>query len=251
MSSIFQLDGKTAVVTGVSRGLGKGIALGLAKAGADIVGISVSNMEQTKQEVEKLGRKFYDIQADFSNLEAVKKAANEAIEQAGKIDILVNNAGIIRRSDAKDFSEEDWNAVLTVNLDAVFSMCSIIGNHMIENESGKIINIASMLSFQGGIRVPAYTASKHGVAGLTKALANEWAKHGVTVNAIAPGYMATDNTEALREDPVRSTNILGRIPAGRWGTPEDLVGPAVFLASDAAAYVNGHILCVDGGWMGS
>ncbi|MBS4210198.1 2-dehydro-3-deoxy-D-gluconate 5-dehydrogenase KduD [Bacillus sp. FJAT-50079] len=251
MSSIFQLDGKTALVTGVSRGLGKGIALGFAKAGADIVGISVSNMDETKQEVEKLGRKFYDITADFLDLEAVKKAAKEAIEKAGKIDILVNNAGIIRRNDAKDFTEEDWNDVLNVNLNALYSISHIIGNHMIENEKGKIINIASMLSFQGGIRVPAYTASKHAVAGLTKALSNEWAKLGINVNAIAPGYMATDNTEALREDPVRSTNILGRIPAGRWGTPEDLVGPAVFLASDSSDYVSGHILCVDGGWMSS
>ena len=162
-----------------------------------------------------------------------------------------SDLGIIRREDAKDYSEEDWNAVININLNAVFAISSIVGNHMIENKHGKIINIASMLSFQGGIRVPAYTASKHGVAGLTKALSNEWIKHGVNVNAIAPGYMATDNTEALRNDPDRSTNILGRIPAGRWGTPEDLVGPAVFLASDASDYVNGHVLCVDGGWMSS
>lgn len=251
MSSNFDLSGKTAIVTGASRGLGGGIAIGLAEAGADIVGIGISDMSEVQEKVESLGRKFYGISANFSELEAVKKAAHEAIKLAGKIDILVNNAGIIRREDAKDYSEEDWNAVVNINLNAVFAISSIIGNHMIENKYGKIINIASMLSFQGGIRVPAYTASKHGVAGLTKALSNEWIKHGVNVNAIAPGYMATDNTEALRNDPDRSTNILGRIPAGRWGTPEDLVGPAVFLASDASDYVNGHILCVDGGWMSS
>ncbi|MDP5274807.1 2-dehydro-3-deoxy-D-gluconate 5-dehydrogenase KduD [Chengkuizengella axinellae] len=247
--SVIQLEGKVAIVTGASRGLGKAMALALAKAGADIVGIGVSGMENTKSEVESLNRRFYRIQADFSKSAEVEKAALEAIEQAGHIDILVNNAGIIRRSPAAEFTQEDWKAVMDVNLDAVFLMCSIVGKHMLKRGQGKIINIASMLSFQGGLRVPAYTASKHGVAGLTKSLANEWASKGINVNAIAPGYMATDNTEALRNDAERNEFILSRIPAGRWGTPEDLAGPTVFLASDASNYVNGHILCVDGGWM--
>lgn len=251
MEHAFSLVGKTAIVTGISRGLGKGMVLGLAKAGADIVGISVSNMQDTKEAVEQLGRKFYAIPADMSSSEEVERAANEAIESVGRIDILVNNAGIIRRSPAKDFSQEDWKEVLDMNLNAVFTMSSIIGNHMLEHQKGKIINIASMLSFQGGIRVPAYTVSKHGIAGLTKSLANEWSSQGVNVNAIAPGYMATDNTEALRKDPERSESILSRIPTKRWGNPSDLEGPVVFLASEASDYVTGHILCVDGGWMSS
>ncbi|WP_100406451.1 2-dehydro-3-deoxy-D-gluconate 5-dehydrogenase KduD [Bacillus solitudinis] len=247
----FSLEGKVALVTGASRGLGQGMAVGLAEAGADVIGAGVSNMSETKQKVEALGRKFYEIKADLSQSGAAKQLVADAKEQTGKIDILVNNAGIIRRAEAADFTDEDWAAVLNVNINSVFTLCREVGNHMLENGSGRIINIASMLSFQGGLRVPAYTASKHAVAGLTKSLANEWSSKGVNVNAIAPGYMATDNTAALRADEARNSYITSRIPKGEWGTPEDLKGPVVFLASDASSYVNGHILCVDGGWMGS
>lgn len=246
---MFSLAGKNAVVTGVSKGLGQGMAIGLAKAGANIVGIGISEMTDTRNKVESLGRKFYEIKADLLNLEDIERVTEDALDLVERIDILVNNSGIIRRSPAEEYTAEDWNDVIDVNLNAVFQLSSAVGKHMIKNGSGKIINIASMLSFQGGVNVPAYTASKHGVAGLTKSLANEWSAKGVCVNAIAPGYMATDNTEALRNDKERSNFILSRIPAGRWGTPDDLAGPVVFLASDASNYVNGHILCVDGGWM--
>ncbi|MBP3952854.1 2-dehydro-3-deoxy-D-gluconate 5-dehydrogenase KduD [Bacillus suaedae] len=247
----FSLTGKVALVTGASRGLGQGMAVGLAEAGADVIGAGISNMTETREQVEALGRTFYEIKADLSEAMAAKQLVIEAINQAGKIDILVNNAGIIKRSEAESFSDEDWNAVINVNLNSVFQLCREVGQHMLERGSGKIINIASMLSFQGGLRVPAYTASKHAVAGLTKSLANEWVSKGINVNAIAPGYMETDNTEALRANEERNAYITSRIPKGEWGKPEDLKGPVVFLASDASSYVNGHILCVDGGWMSS
>ncbi|KYG26579.1 2-dehydro-3-deoxy-D-gluconate 5-dehydrogenase KduD [Alkalihalobacillus trypoxylicola] len=251
MNSSFSLKGKVALVTGASRGLGQGMVLGLAEAGADIIGAGISEMSETKQKVEALGQKFYEIQVDLSEDGAASALVEKAVKEAGRIDILVNNAGIIRRENAADFSDDDWKAVIDVNLNSVFKLSREIGKHMIENGSGKIINIASMLSFQGGLRVPSYTASKHAVAGLTKSLANEWSSKGLNVNAIAPGYMVTDNTEQIRTNKVRYDYITSRIPQGEWGTPEDLKGPVVFLASDASNYVNGHILCVDGGWMSS
>ncbi|ARK29528.1 2-dehydro-3-deoxy-D-gluconate 5-dehydrogenase KduD [Halalkalibacter krulwichiae] len=251
VGSSFQLDGKVALVTGASRGLGQGMAIGLAEAGADVIGAGISDMSATREQIEALGRKFYQIKADLSQPEAAKQLVLDAVRETGKIDILVNNAGIIRRAEAEVFTDEDWTAVIDVNLNSVFQLCREVGNHMIENGSGRIINIASMLSFQGGLRVPAYTASKHAVAGLTKSLANEWASKGINVNAIAPGYMETDNTEALRANEERNAYITSRIPKGEWGKPEDLKGPVVFLASEASSYVNGHVLCVDGGWMSS
>ncbi|BDG36115.1 MULTISPECIES: 2-dehydro-3-deoxy-D-gluconate 5-dehydrogenase KduD [Anoxybacillaceae] len=249
MTTNFSLDGKIAIVTGASRGLGQGMAIGLAEAGADIIGVGVSNMEGTKTEVEKLGRKFYGISLDLSQPDAAYRLVEEVFRLVDRVNILVNNAGIIRREQAENFSDKDWEEVIRLNLDSVFKITREIGKCMIKQGKGKIINIASMLSFQGGIKVPAYTASKHAVAGLTKAFANEWASKGINVNAIAPGYMVTDNTAAIRADKERNAAISARIPAGRWGTPEDLKGPVVFLASDASNYVNGHILCVDGGWM--
>ncbi|AZB42691.1 2-dehydro-3-deoxy-D-gluconate 5-dehydrogenase KduD [Bacillus sp. FJAT-42376] len=247
--SQFSLQGKTALVTGASRGLGRGMALGLAEAGADIIGAGISGMADVKEEIESLGRAFYGLKADLTDENERMNLIPQALEKAGKIDILVNNSGMIRRATAAEYTMEDWRSVLNLNTDAVFQLCSEAGKHMLERGSGKIINIASMLSFQGGIRVPAYTASKHAVAGLTKALSNEWAGKGICVNAIAPGYMETDNTEALRQDEERCSFIQSRIPAGRWGLPDDLKGPAVFLASDASNYVSGHILAVDGGWL--
>lgn len=248
--SLFDLTGKTAVVTGAGRGLGEAIALGLAQAGADVALVTNRTpADKTAEAIRALGRKAITIQADVSDRSKLPGIIERTVNELGKIDILVNNAGIIRRTPAAEHSFEDWQDVLDVNLNSVFVLCQLAGKHMIEQGSGKIINIASMLSFQGGITVPGYTSSKHAVAGLTKALANEWAAKGLQVNAIAPGYMSTDNTEALREDPVRSTQILQRIPAGRWGTSEDLIGPAVFLASAASDYMNGHILAVDGGWL--
>lgn len=249
--SSFTLNGKVALVTGASRGLGQGMAVGLAEAGADVIGAGISDMTGTRKQVEALGRKFFEIKADLSQPAAAKQLVSDAVSAAGQIDILVNNAGIIRRFEAENFSDDDWNAVINVNLNSVFQLCREVGIHMLENGSGKIINIASMLSFQGGLRVPAYTASKHAVAGLTKSLANEWASRGINVNAIAPGYMETDNTEALRANEERNAYITSRIPKGEWGKPEDLKGPVVFLASEASSYVNGHVLCVDGGWMSS
>ncbi|KHF40242.1 2-dehydro-3-deoxy-D-gluconate 5-dehydrogenase KduD [Halalkalibacter okhensis] len=250
-NDLYSLKGKVALVTGASRGLGQGMAVGLAEAGADVIGAGISDMSETQSKIEALGRKFYELKADLSEPDAAKHLVLKAVEEAGKIDILVNNAGIIRRSDAEKFSDEDWHAVINVNLHSVFQLCREVGNHMLENGSGKIINIASMLSFQGGLRVPAYTASKHAVAGLTKSLANEWVSKGINVNAIAPGYMETDNTEALRANEERNAFITSRIPKGEWGKPDDLKGPVVFLASEASSYVNGHVLCVDGGWMSS
>jgi len=249
-SNLFDLTGKTAIVTGAGRGLGQAIAIGLARAGADIVLVTNRTpAEGAKNKIEALGRKAIVIQADMGDKSQLPAVVEGATNAFGRLDILVNNAGIIRRTPAAEHAYADWQDVLDVNLNAVFVLCQLAGNVMINQGFGKIINIASMLSFQGGINVPGYTASKHAVAGLTKALANEWAVKGVQVNAIAPGYMSTDNTEALRNDPVRSKQILDRIPAGRWGTDEDLIGPAVFLASAASDYMNGHVLCVDGGWM--
>ncbi|WP_416148645.1 2-dehydro-3-deoxy-D-gluconate 5-dehydrogenase KduD [Salipaludibacillus sp. HK11] len=248
----FSLEGKVAVVTGSTSGLGQGMAVGLAEAGADIIGIgSSSEQPETKQKVEDLGRKFYTISADLSEQDKIASVVKDSISKAGKVDILVNNAGIIRRNQAENFTDQDWDDVIDVNLNAVFRLTREFGKHMIENGSGKIINIASMLSFQGGLKVPAYSATKHAVAGLTKSFANEWSSKGVNVNAIAPGYMETANTAPIREDKDRKAYITSRIPQGEWGTPEDLKGPVVFLASEASSYVSGHILCVDGGWMGS
>ncbi|SDZ47760.1 2-deoxy-D-gluconate 3-dehydrogenase [Evansella caseinilytica] len=251
MEKMFSLEGKVALVTGSGQGLGQGMTLGLAEAGADIIGVGYTETSETKALVEATGRKYDEIVADLSKEEEVYRVVKESLQLVDKIDILVNNAGIIRRMEAENFSDKDWHDVIDVNLHAVFKMCREIGNHMLENGSGKIINIASMLSFQGGLRVPSYTASKHGVAGITKSFANEWAGRGVNVNAIAPGYFATANTAPLRADEGRSSYILSRIPKGEWGTPEDLKGPVVFLASEASRYVTGHILCVDGGWMSS
>jgi 2-dehydro-3-deoxy-D-gluconate 5-dehydrogenase len=251
---MFTLEGKVAIVTGCDTGLGQGMALGLAQAGCDIVGVNIVPAGDTAAAVQRSGRRFHDIAADLSTA-----AADELVARAtaafGRLDILVNNAGIIRRADAVDFTEKDWDDVMQVNLKAVFFMAQAAARQFIrqqtagQSKGGRIINTASLLSFQGGIRVPAYAAAKGAVAQLTKALANEWAEHGINVNAIAPGYMATDNTAPLRADPVRSAQILQRIPAGRWGTPADLAGTAVFLASAASDYVNGHVLVVDGGWL--
>ncbi|RJX39648.1 2-dehydro-3-deoxy-D-gluconate 5-dehydrogenase KduD [Paenibacillus pinisoli] len=246
----FDLTGKVAVVTGAGRGLGAALAVGLAQAGADLALVTNSTpAEGTASKVHGLGRKAITIQADVSDHSKLSGIIDKTVEEFGRIDILVNNAGIIRRTPAAEHSYKDWEDVLNVNLNSVFVLSQEAGKRMIAQGSGKIINIASMLSFQGGINVPGYTASKHAVVGLTKQLGNEWASKGVQVNAIAPGYMATDNTEALRDDPVRSAQILDRIPAGRWGTGEDLAGAAIFLASSASDYMSGHVLCVDGGWM--
>ncbi|MFQ5603023.1 MAG: 2-dehydro-3-deoxy-D-gluconate 5-dehydrogenase KduD [bacterium] len=247
----FRLDGKVAVVTGASRGLGQGMAIGLAEAGADIVALSTDaqNLEQTKQTIARLGRRVLPLTCDVSDFTQIENAVDKSMSELGKIDILVNNAGTIRRAPAHEYSDEDWQAVLDTNLNGLFHFCREVGKIMIDQKCGKIINVASLLSFSGGITVPAYAASKGGVAQLTKALANEWAKHNVQVNAIAPGYFETDNTATLRQDEVRNREITARIPTGRWGKPADLKGAAVFLASEASNYVNGHILLVDGGWM--
>ena len=249
MGNPFDLSGRVAIVTGANTGLGQALAVALAAAGADIAAVGRSDMGETQGLVEATGRRFLGIRADLSTIEPVQRVVDETLSGLGGLDILVNNAGIIRRADAVDFSEEDWDAVVDTNLKSVFFLCQAAGRHMLKQGSGKIINIASMLSFQGGIRVPSYTASKSGVAGLTKLLANEWAARGVNVNAIAPGYFATNNTAALQADEARNRSILERIPAGRWGQPDDLGGAAVFLASRAADYVHGHILAVDGGWL--
>lgn len=247
----FSLLGKTALVTGSSRGLGAAIALALAQAGAAVaVHGSAAPPQATLKLIEEAGAKSLALLGDVADREVCARLVEETIAHFGAIDILVNNAGIIRRSPAAEHSEEDWKAVIDADLTSVFRLTQNAGRHMLARGSGKIINIASLLSFEGGIRVPAYAAAKGGVAQLTKAFANEWAAQGVNVNAIAPGYMATDNTQALRNDPQRSRQILERIPAARWGEPDDLAGAAVFLASPASDYVNGHVLVVDGGWMG-
>ena len=250
MLDLFSLDGKTAIVTGASRGLGQGMCVALAKAGANIVGVSQSSMEDTKKLVEETGKQFLEIKADLTSTEKIDEIISSSVNTFGHIDILVNNAGMIRRQDAINYSQKDWDDTINLNLRTLFFLSQKVANRFIEQKSGgKIINIASMLSFQGGIRVPAYTASKSAVMGLTKALANELAKDNINVNAIAPGYMATDNTAPLRNDEKRSSEILDRIPAGRWGTPEDLAGSVIFLASKASDYVNGYTLAVDGGWL--
>ena len=245
----FDLSGRVAAVTGANTGIGQAIALALAAAGADVALIGRTPATDTAEQVQALGRRAAIVSADLSTIAPVERVVTETLDALGRLDILVNNAGIIRRADAVDFTEEDWDAVVDTNLKSVFFLSQAAGRHMIAQGRGRIINIASMLTFQGGVRVPSYTASKSGIGGLTKLLANEWAGHGVTVNAIAPGYIATNNPAALQADPVRNTAILDRIPAGRWGDPADLGGAAVFLASDVAAYVQGHILAVDGGWL--
>ncbi|MBB4639698.1 2-dehydro-3-deoxy-D-gluconate 5-dehydrogenase KduD [Longimicrobium terrae] len=251
MSGLFSLEGRRAMVTGASRGLGRAMAVALAEAGADVVCASSQRggTDETAAAIRAAGRQAWQVEADLADRDAVLAMADDAVSQAGRIDILINNGGTIRRHPAAEYPMEAWDAVLRTNLDSVFLLSQRLGAGMIERGSGKIINIASLLSFSGGITVPAYTASKHAVAGLTRALANEWAKHGVQVNAIAPGYFRTDNTQRLQDDPERSRDISARIPAGRWGESEDMAGAAVFLASRASDYVNGHVLVVDGGWM--
>ncbi|WP_433636010.1 2-dehydro-3-deoxy-D-gluconate 5-dehydrogenase KduD [Kluyvera georgiana] len=246
----FNLQGKIALVTGCDKGLGQGMALGLAEAGCDIVSVSRSIPQETAEKVAALGRQMFAIQADLSQPDAIADIVPAAVAAAGRIDILVNNAGTIRREDALTFSEKNWDDVMNLNLKSVFFLSQAVAKQFLQQgNGGKIINIASMLSFQGGIRVPSYTASKSGVLGITRLLANEWAQHGINVNAIAPGYMATNNTQQLRDDAERSKEILDRIPAGRWGTPDDLKGPVVFLASSASDYINGYTVAVDGGWL--
>jgi 2-deoxy-D-gluconate 3-dehydrogenase len=247
---MFKLDGKVAIVTGAARGLGQGLALGMAEAGADIVSVDVLDQAETKQKVETLGRKCVTVIADLSKTVDIPRIIDAGVSAFGHVDILFNNAGIIRRADLVDFSEKDWDDVININQRTVFFLSQAAARQFIkQGTGGKIINTASMLSFQGGIRVPSYTASKSAVMGLTRLFANELAKHNIQVNAIAPGYMATDNTAPLRADASRSAEILGRIPAGRWGTPDDLKGAAVFLASAASDYVTGYTLAVDGGWL--
>lgn len=248
----FSLAGKVAIVTGASKGLGQAMAIGLAEAGADVVGVSrsIEQQEQTKRSVEALGRRYLGIEVDLRELNKIGTIADATIEQFGTVDILINNAGIIKRAPIIEYSEEDWDEVLNVNLKSVFLLSQRFARYLIEKQKkGKIINIASMLSFQGGIYTTAYTVSKHGILGLTRVLANELAKYGINVNAIAPGYMVTDNTEALRKDEKRYNEILSRIPMGRWGMPEDLKGAVVFLASEASNYVTGSVITVDGGWL--
>jgi 2-deoxy-D-gluconate 3-dehydrogenase len=246
----FNLQDKVAIVTGCNTGLGQAMALGLAQAGCSVAGVNRSAPIETIELMNSGGYKFLDIRADLLSQEGIPSVVDRTIAEFGKIDILVNNAGIIRREDAIEFSEQDWDDVMNVNSKSLFFMSQAVAKQFISQGSGgKIINIASMLSFQGGIRVPSYTASKSAVMGVTRAMANEWAKHDINVNAIAPGYIATNNTEALRADKVRNESILERIPAQRWGDPSDVVGPCVFLASDAANYVNGYTVAVDGGWL--
>ena len=247
--TMFDLSGQVAVVTGANTGLGQAIAVALAAAGAKIVAVGRSSMDETEAAVRKTGAGFHAIKADLGSIEPVKAIVDETVVVFGKLDILVNNAGIIRRAEAIDFTEADWDAVMDINLKSVFFLSQAAARHMLDRGSGKIINIASLLSFQGGIRIPSYTASKSGLAGLTRLLACEWAGKGINVNAIAPGYFVTNNTAALRDDADRSAAILARIPAGHWGDPAQLGGAAVFLASQASDYVHGIVLPVDGGWL--
>lgn len=250
MSLMFSLEGRVAVVTGANTGLGQGMAVALAEAGADLALVGRSAPEETVELVREAGRRAHVIMADLASVDPVERIVSETREALGGLDILVNNAGIIRRNDSIDFTVEEWDSVMNVNLKSLFFLSQAAARSMIaEGNGGKIINIASMLSYQGGIRVPSYTASKSGVMGLTRILANEWAKHGINVNAIAPGYFATNNTAALQSDETRNREILGRIPAGRWGDPADLGGAVVFLASRASDYVQGITLPVDGGWL--
>jgi 2-deoxy-D-gluconate 3-dehydrogenase len=246
----FSLKGKVAIITGSSTGLGQGMCVAMAEAGASIVGVDYVESPETKAKVEAMGGKFHGMVANLMSIEPCQKIVDEAVKVYGKLDILVNNAGIIRRTDIIDFTEKDWDDVLNINLKTVFFFSQAAARQYIkQGTGGKIVNIASMLSFQGGIRVVSYTASKSGVAGITRSMANEWAKHNININAIAPGYMATNNTAQIRADAERSESILSRIPAGRWGLPDDVMGPAVFLASDASSYMNGYTVAVDGGWL--
>ena len=246
MKDTFRLDGKTALVTGANTGIGQAIAIGMAEAGASVICAGRSSLDQTLDLIAARGLKARGLKLVLDD----PRPAADSLLALGPLDVLVNNAGIIRRADAVDFSESDWDDVVDVNLKATFLLCQAFARQAFARQAGgAIVNVASLLSFQGGIRVPAYTASKHGVAGLTKALANEWAARGVNVNAIAPGYIETNNTEALRADPDRSRSILDRIPAGRWGDPADIAATAVFLASPAARYIHGAVIPVDGGWL--
>ncbi len=248
--NIFDLTGKVAVVTGANTGIGQGICVALAEAGAEIVGVGRSDMTETANQVVAAGAKFYPVKTDLLSLDCLDKIISGALSAAGRIDILVNNAGIIRRADLADYTVSDWDDVMNTNIRTLFFLSQEAAKYFLENNiHGKIINIASMLSYQGGIRVPAYTASKSAVMGVTKAMANELAPHNINVNGIAPGYIETNNTAALRADPKRSAEILARIPAGRWGKPSDIGGAAVFLASAASDYVNGTTIVVDGGWL--
>jgi 2-deoxy-D-gluconate 3-dehydrogenase len=246
----FKLDGKVALVTGAGRGLGQGAAVGFAEAGADLALVDVLSTDETAQRIRKLGRRVCQVQANLLERGAVQRIVDATVKEMGGIDVVLNNAGIIRRAPLLEFSEKDWDEVIQINESAVFFLSQAVARQMVkQGRGGKIINIASMLSFQGGVRVPSYTAAKSAVMGLTRLMANELAPHRINVNAVAPGYMATDNTAPLRADPKRSDEILGRIPAGRWGEPEDLQGALVFLASAASDYVTGHMLAVDGGWL--
>lgn len=247
----FKLDGKRALVTGASRGLGRAMAIALAEAGASVgcVSSKPDGCAETISQIRIIGCKAWEFSADLYDPDATRRMAEQARDTMGQVDILINNAGTIRRTAATDYSMDDWNVVMRTNIDSAFILSQFFGKMMVERGSGKIINVASLLAFSGGITVPAYAASKHAIAGLTKSLANEWAQFGVQVNAIAPGYFETDNTKALREDKKRSEEILARIPAKRWGDPREIGGAAVFLSSAASDYVNGHVLVVDGGWM--
>ncbi|MEZ9396435.1 2-dehydro-3-deoxy-D-gluconate 5-dehydrogenase KduD [Vibrio splendidus] len=250
MLESFSLEGKVAIVTGCNTGLGQGIALGLAEAGCKIVGVNRSEPEETVEIMSAAGHAFLDVRADLLKQECIPGIIERTLAEFGQIDILVNNAGIIRREDAIEFSEQNWDDVMNVNTKTVFFMSQAVAKQFkVQGTGGKIINIASMLSFQGGIRVPSYTASKSAVMGITRAMANEWARDSINVNAIAPGYMETNNTQALRDDVERNQAILERIPAERWGTPQDIAGPCVFLASSASDYINGYTIAVDGGWL--
>lgn len=246
----FSLKGKVAIVTGSSTGLGQGMALGLAQAGADIVGVDYVPQPETEAMIKEAGARYLGLVEDLMTIEPCKRIVDKAVEAFGHVDILVNNAGIIRRCDALDFTEKDWDDVMDLNVKTVFFLSQAAARQFVkQGKGGKIINIASMLSFQGGIRIASYAAAKSGVAGITRLMACEWARHGININAIAPGYMATNNTAPLRADAERSEDILKRIPAGRWGTPKDVAGPAVFLASPASDYMNGFVMAVDGGWL--
>jgi 2-deoxy-D-gluconate 3-dehydrogenase len=249
--NLFQLDEKVALVTGAARGLGQAMAIGLAEAGADITGLDIISCQETQDKVEGIGRRFLPVECNLreATVAQLNQVVDQVVHEMGKLDILVNNAGIIRRTPALEFSEQDWDDVIQINLKALFFLSQAAGRVMARQGAGKIINVASLLSFQGGILIPSYTAAKSGVAGLTRALANEWAEKGINVNAIAPGYMATDNTAPLRADPQRSQAILNRIPLGRWGDPADLKGVVVFLASAASNYMQGAVVPVDGGWL--
>jgi 2-deoxy-D-gluconate 3-dehydrogenase len=249
-TELFSLQGKVALVTGANTGLGQAIAIALASAGADIAAVSRSDVRETRERVVELGRRFHGISADLQSSQTAKRIVSDAVNALGRVDVLVNNAGIIRRNDALNFTEEEWDSALDVNLKTPFFLAQAAAKAMLDaGRGGKIINVVSMLSFQGGIRTASYTASKSGLAGLTRLLANEWAASGINVNAIAPGYFETNNTRALREDELRNRDILARIPAARWGKPSDLAGAAIFLASSASDYVHGSILPVDGGWL--